>query len=75
MGPSKELYKLSSFFKPLFLLFLFLFTLLVSILIYTLSLSIDNLALFTAFVKGFLDLSFGSERLGLFHCYFDLKIL
>ena len=78
MGPSKELYKLSYFLNLYFFSFsfsLFSLYLSLSIFIYPLSLSIENLPLFTPFVKGFLDLSFGSERLGLFHCYSDLKIL
>ena len=61
MGPSKELYKLSYFLNPY--LFSFSFSLLslylsLSIFIYPLSLSVDNLALFTPFVKPFFGSSF-----------------
>lgn len=60
MGPSKELYKLSSFLNLYSLLFLILVLLVysISILIYLLSLSIDNLPLFTPFVKPFFEASF-----------------
>ena len=75
MGPSKELYKLSYFLNLYFFSFSF------SLLSLYLSLSIPCLYLLITWPylpplsSLFLDLPFGSERLGLFHCYFDLKIL
>ena len=74
MEPSKEYLNYHSIFNTFFS-YSFLFIFLISISILSSIFCKDNLPLFLPFVKGFLGLSFGLEGLGLFHCYFDPRIL
>lgn len=73
MEPSKEYLNYHSIFNTFFS-YSFLFIFLISISILSSIFCKDNLPLFLPFVKGFLEFSFGLERLGLSYPHFYSRI-